>query len=60
MARCDWREQQIRPRGHQDSDGWDIAHLETAFNISAAPGQPFIDAARVRPDITALDAVISP
>ena len=59
MARRDWYEQQIRQRADQGRDGWDLADLDVAFNIFAAPGQPFIDAARVRQDITALEAVIS-
>jgi hypothetical protein len=45
MARRDWYEQQIRQRADQ---GWDLADLDVAFNIFAAPGQPFIDAARIR------------
>jgi hypothetical protein len=59
MARRDWYERQVRQRGHQDRDAWELAELDAGFNIFAAPGQPFIDAARVRQDITALEAVIS-
>ena len=59
MARRDWYEQQIRQRAGQGRDGRDLADLDVAFNIFAAPGQPFIDAARIRQDIGALEAVIS-
>lgn len=59
MARRDWYEQQVRQRGGQDWDGWDLAAVDAAFDIFAASGQPFIDAARVRKDIMALEAVIS-
>lgn len=59
MARRDWYEQQIRQRGHQDRDQWELAELDAAFDIFAASGQPFIDAARVREDISALEVVIS-
>lgn len=40
-------------------DGWDLAALDAAFDVFAGPGQPFIDAARVRQDITGLQAAIS-
>lgn len=58
MASRDWYEQQIRQRGHQDRDAWELAGLDAGFNIFTAPGQPFIDARRVKQDITALEAVI--
>ena len=59
MACRDWYEQQIRQRGQQERDAWELAELDAGFNIFAAPGRPFIEAARVREDITALEAVIS-
>jgi hypothetical protein len=59
IARRDWYEHQVRQRGHQDWDGWDLAAIDAAFDIFAAPGQPFIDATRVTKDIAALEAVIS-
>ena len=40
-------------------DSWEQAGLDAGFSIFAAPGQPFIDATRVRADITALEAVIA-
>lgn len=58
IARRDWYEQQIRS-AHPDRDSWELAELDSGFRIFAAPGQPFIDAARVKQDITALQAVIS-
>ena len=54
MATRSWYEQEVRQR-NQGRDAWELAELDAAFNIFAAPGQPFIDAARVRQDITALD-----
>jgi len=59
MARRDWYEQQVRQRGHQDWDGWEVTAVDAAFDIFAVSGQPFIDAARVRQDIIVLEAVIS-
>jgi hypothetical protein len=58
MASRDWYEQQIR-QDHQGRDVWELAELDAGFNRFTVPGQPFIDAAPVRQDITALDAVIS-
>ena len=58
MATRSGYEQEARQR-NQGRDAWELAELDAAFNIFAAPGQPFIDSARVRQDITALDAVIS-
>jgi hypothetical protein len=58
MACRDWYEQQIR-HGYQDRDRWEQAELDAGFGIFAAPGQPFIEAARVKADITALEAVIA-
>ncbi len=51
-----WHRQQIVQRGHQ---GEDLDCLASGFNRFAAPGQPFIDPALVRQDITALQAVIT-
>jgi len=58
MATRSWYEQEVRQR-NQGRDAWELAELDAAFNIFAAPGQPFIDAARVRQDITELEAVIT-
>jgi hypothetical protein len=57
MATRSWYEREAR-RNNQSGDAWELAQLNTAFDIFAEPGQPFIDAARVRQDIAALDAVI--
>jgi hypothetical protein len=57
MASRAWYAQQIR-RDHQGRDAWELAELDAGFNLFAAPGQPFIDAARVHQDITALEAVV--
>lgn len=59
MASRNWYEQEFRRRGHQGRDAWELAELDAGFNIFAAPGRPFIDAERVKRDITTLDAVIS-
>jgi hypothetical protein len=59
MASRDWYEQEIRQRGHQGRDTWELAELDAGFDIFAAPGQPFIDAGSVKQDSTTLDAVIS-
>ena len=58
MARRDWHEQQIRS-GHPDPDRGERAGLDTGSGILAAPGEVFTGAARVRADITALEAVIT-
>jgi hypothetical protein len=58
MARRDWYEQQIRS-DHPDRDSWEHVELDAGFNIFAAPGQPIIDAARVKADVTALEVVIA-
>jgi hypothetical protein len=52
-----WYEQEVRQR-NQGRDAENLAELDSGFNIFAAPGQPFIDAARVRQDIATLKAVI--
>lgn len=57
MATRTWYVQQIRQRDHQGQEDW-LAELDAGFNVFAAPGQPFIDAALVQQDITALEAVI--
>ena len=48
----------VRQR-NQGRDAWELAELDAGFNIFAPPGQPFIDSAGVRQDITTLDAVIN-
>jgi hypothetical protein len=58
MATRSWYEQEARRR-HQTRDTWELAELDAGFNVFADPGQPFIDPARVKQDITELDAVIS-
>ena len=57
MASRAWYVQQIR-RDHPGREGWELAELDAGFDLFAAPGQPFIDAARVQQDITVLEAVI--
>ncbi len=58
MATRDWYERQ-GCQDRQGRDAWDLAELDSGFSIFAPPGQQYIDSARVRQDITALDAVIS-
>lgn len=59
MARRDWYEQRIRQGDHRGRGAWELGELDGGFNIFAGPGQPFIDASRVKQDITALETVIS-
>jgi len=58
MARRDWYEQQIRS-DFPGRDRGEHAELDAGFGVFATPGQPFIDAARVKADIAKLEAVIA-
>ena len=57
MASRAWFEQQIQQR-HQERDAEKLGKLYAGFDVFAAPGQPFIDPARVHQDVSTLKAVI--
>jgi hypothetical protein len=58
MARRDWFMQYSRHDGNRQPDAWELAERDRAFGIFAAPGAQFIDAARVKHDLDALEDVI--
>jgi len=59
MARRDWCMQYRRQDRNREPDDWELAERDQVFDIFAAPGAQFIDAARVTDDLAALEAVIS-